>query len=232
MSATRPFRLQHGVVALAILIFVSLFAFAILQPIQVLPRISIGPGFVFRDQNGQRLTSEELRGQFVIYNFTYTSCQTPCPQTGEVMRQIQQRLQNVDTGAIPVRLVTISFDPARDTPEKLAAYATRLGADLSNWRFVTGEAGLLKQVIGGGFSTYYAPTSGTNGGAATGDFVFDPAFVLTDGWGILRAEYRTAVPDVDMIARDLGLLAQEVRNSRGAARYAYEAAHLFLCYPR
>ncbi|MCS7040866.1 MAG: hypothetical protein NZP34_14765, partial [Caldilineales bacterium] len=60
----------------------------------------------------------------------------------------------------------------------------------------------------------------------------DPVYILVDGWGIIRREYRyrTLTPDVDRIVRHIGVLAEEVRNSRGAARLAYEAAHLFLCY--
>ena len=61
---------------------------------------------------------------------------------------------------------------------------------------------------------------------------FDPRIVLVDGWGTLRAEYRVTQPDMEIIARDLRLLTEEAQNSEGTARLAYEAAHLFLCYPR
>ena len=49
---------------------------------------------------------------------------------------------------------------------------------------------------------------------------------------MMRAEYRTDAPDIDIILRDMGLLAAEVDNSEGIYRFAYEAAHLFSCYPR
>ena len=54
----------------------------------------------------------------------------------------------------------------------------------------------LKNVIGGGFGAYYDQ-------AEDGSFVFDPQFVLVDGWGIRRAAYRTANPDPALIERDL-----------------------------
>ncbi|MEZ4663425.1 MAG: SCO family protein [Caldilineaceae bacterium] len=125
----------------------------------------------------------------------------PCPQTGAAMRQIQQRLQSVDTGGIPIQLVTISFDPARDTPERLTEYAEQVDADLRNWRFVTGATDQLKSVIGGGFGVYYAPEEAANGAAPDVQFKFEPTFVLVDGLGILRAEYRTATPEAEMVAR-------------------------------
>jgi hypothetical protein len=80
-------------------------------------------------------------------------------------------------------------------------------------------------VIGGGFETYFESQE-------DGSFTYDPAFVLVDGWGIIRGEYRyqTMTPDSERILRHLGVLAEEVRNSRGASSVAYEAAHYFLCY--
>lgn len=203
---------------------VGVLAFATLRPIQVLPRITLAPGLALIDQNNTRLTNEDLRGQIVLYNFTYTHCQAPCPQTGEVMRAVQGRLDEIETGGIPITLVTISFDPQRDTPERLREYARQNGADAARWRITTGDAARLKYALGGGFNLYYAPN-------ADGTFTFDPLFVLVDGWGIVRAFYKTPTPTIDRLLRDIRLVVQEARNSTGMARYAYEAAHLFLCYP-
>ncbi|MCX6047367.1 MAG: SCO family protein [Chloroflexi bacterium] len=212
----------YGAIAVIVLV---VFAFAFFQPIQVLPRISIGPGFAFVDQAGQRLTNEDLRGHLVLYTFTYIGCQTPCPQTSPVFQAVQQRLAQINTRGLPVDLVTISFDPARDTPPRLAAFAQQLGADLATWHFVTGEPAALKNVIGGNLGLYYNRN-------ADGSFVFDPAFVLIDGVGIVRAKYRMVDLDPAIVQRDLELMASEARNSQGAAHFAYEAAHLFLCYPQ
>ncbi|MFZ1400238.1 MAG: hypothetical protein WAS33_25265, partial [Candidatus Promineifilaceae bacterium] len=83
----------------------------------------------------------------------------------------------------------------------------------------------LKSVIGGGFGVFYDVRE-------DGRFKLDPAFFLVDGSGVIRAEYRTEEPDIDIIMRDFGLLAAEVDHSEGIYRFAYEAAHLFSCYPR
>lgn len=204
---------------------VALLWFITAQPVTVLPRISLAPGFLFTDQAGNPLTNEDLRGQLVLYTFTYTQCQEPCPDTGRTLKAVQSRLGEVDLGGLPVSLVSISFDPQRDTPQALTRYAQSLDADLGNWHFVTGDPLRLKHVIGGGFHTFYEQQQ-------DGSFIFDPGFVLVDGWGMIRAEYRSASPSVDVILEDLVYIAQEVANSSGAGRYAYEAAHLFLCYPR
>jgi protein SCO1/2 len=211
--------------ALLVIPVIAIVAFAVLQPVKVRPRIGLAPGFVFTDQNGNQLTSEDLRGKFALYNFTYTRCTAPCPQTSETMRAVQEMSSQIDTGGIPLELVTVSFDPNHDTPETLAAYATAVGADPTRWHFLTGKAERLKDVIGRGFNVYYAPD-------ASGGFTFDPAFVLVDGNGLMRAIYDTATPDLGAIERDIRLVVDEVQNSTGAGALVYEAAHLFLCYPK
>ncbi len=217
-------RLPRWLYVLVALPVIGIVAFATLRPVQVLPRIALAPGFSLTDQNAARLTNEDLRGKIVLYNFTYTQCAGTCPQTSDTMRALQSRLGEIDSGDIPLMLVTISFDPARDTPERLRAYANQVGADAKVWRIATGDATRLKYALGGGFNLYYAPNP-------DGTFTFDPLFVLVDGWGIIRAFYKNANPSLDRLMRDLRLVVQEARNSTGAARYAYEAAHLFLCYP-
>jgi protein SCO1/2 len=208
-----------------VFLFVALvLGFVIFQPLQVLPRITLAPGFSFTDYSGQRLTNEDLRGKIVLYTFTYTTCKDDCAESGAIMQAVQAELAQREL-SVPVELVTISFDPENDTAQQLAAYAAHYEADPMRWHIVSGEATPLKQVIGGGFTTYY--TANNNDG-----FDFDPAFILVDGWGIMRAEYRTATPSIDSILRDIELVVSEALNSEGAARYAYEAAHLFLCYPR
>jgi protein SCO1/2 len=166
-----------------------------------------------------------VRGSLTLYTFTHSGCVAPCVPTSATLASFQSELLAVPTGEIPLKFVTIFIDPEAATPDVLRVQAERLGVEPSHWHFVTGDPRQLKQVIGSGFSTYY-------GQNATGGYSVDPVFVLVDGWGIIRAVYRTATPDVAAIQRDLGLVAQEALQSSGVTRYAYEAAHLFSCYPQ
>lgn len=224
-SSGLHFRWWWILLVVGVLLVIGVFAFAIFQPIKVLPRIRLAPGFTLTDQNGQRLTSEDLRGQVVLFNFLYSGCGAECDQMNATMQEVQRRLGESDLGGLPVQFVTISFDPANDDPATLQRYAESLGADPSQWRFATGDAARLKEMIGGGFEVYYAPDD-------AGGYRFDPTFVLVDGWGIIRGKYRyqVQVPDADRILRHIGVLAEEVQKSTGANKLIYEAAHLFLCY--
>jgi protein SCO1 len=218
--------LLYSLYGLLGLLVLAALAFKIFQPVQVVPRIRLAPGFSLIDQDGERLTNEDLRGRFVLYNFIYTRCPEPCGDLNQTMQEIQARINEADLGDIEIQFVSISFDPENDTPEMMREYADSLGADSATWSFATApDDTLLKAIIGGGFEAYYNQNE-------DGSFSFDPKFVLVDGWGIIRGEYRyqTQVPDTERILRHIGVLAEEVRNSQGTASLAYEAAHYFLCY--
>lgn len=213
-----------AVAVVAALVVASVFAFVTFQPIQVLPRVRLAPGFSLIDSESRTLTSEDLRGRFVLYTFSYSSCEN-CGSIDETMLEIQEGLATADLRGLPVRLVTISIDPD-DTPETLAAYADSAGADSSVWTFAAVEDDrFLADVVAGGFNTYYAAED-------DGSISLDRSFVLVDNAGIIRNEYKyqTQTSDAERILRHLGVLAEEVENSKGAASLAYEAAHLFLCY--
>jgi len=218
--------LLHLLYGFLVLVIVSAFAFKIFQPIQVLPRITLAPAFSLIDQDGEQLTSEDLRGQFVLYTFTYTNCVEPCFDIDKTLHEIQSRLSEANLNDIKITFVTISFDPERDTPDTLKSYAESVNADTTQWKFATtNDPALLKTIIGGGFETYYEQKSDNS-------FSFDPTFILVDGWGVIRGEYRykTEVSTTDRILRHLSVLADETQNSTGSTKLAYEAAHLFLCY--
>jgi protein SCO1/2 len=209
-----------------VLLLLGVMAFTIFEPIQVLPRIRLAPGYAMTDQTGARLTSEDMRGQITLYSFGYTHCGEACDAVNATMAGVAERRDEVDLGGAELRFVTVSFDPERDTAPALAAYASQIGADGDMWRLAAPAPDLTKAIVGSGFRTWYEPRE-------AGSFAFDPTLVLVDGWGVVRGEYRyqTVASDVDKLIRHIDILGEEIRNSHGAATVAYEAAHFFLCYP-
>jgi protein SCO1/2 len=210
---------------------IAVLAFNIFKPIKVLPRIGLAPGFAFINQDGESRTSEDFRGKLTVYSFTYTGCVEDCPQTTSYMQALRGALIRSGNQDMKFALVTISIDPEHDTPAALNTYAVPFLKEQANnvsWDFLTGDALRTKYVVGGGFNVYYQTTADQAGRSS---IKLDSRYALVDGWGIIRAEYRGADMDVQLVMRDIGYLVSEVRNSQGVARYAYEAAHLFKCYP-
>lgn len=73
-----------------------------------------------------------------IVDFVYTRCLGVCAALGSAFQQLQSRLADGAPGSSSaVRLLSISFDPARDDVDALRHYAATLRADPERWRFVT-----------------------------------------------------------------------------------------------
>lgn len=226
-AATKPKKriaLWLGIPAL--LLVIGVMAFTIFEPIQVLPRMRLGPGYSLVDQSAEPFSSEDVRGDVVLYTFGYSGCDERCDHMDSTVREVRSRLDEIDLGDVDVRFVTMTFDPSNDSPDVIADLASTKGAEGDQWRFVTGDPDHMENVLRSGFRVWYEPKD-------DGSFSFDPTLILVDGWGVIRGEYRyqTLASDADKIIRHLDVLAEEVRNSKGAASIAYEAAHFFLCYP-
>ncbi len=98
------------------------------------------PDMAFVDQEGRSVSLESFRGSAVVVTFIYTSCPMPnfCPLMDRNFAAIQKKL--LETGnQLKAHLLSVSFDPAVDTPPVLKKHAESLGADPRLWSFVTGD---------------------------------------------------------------------------------------------
>jgi protein SCO1/2 len=181
---------------------------------RVLPRLRVAPGFGLVDAAGNRVSSDDLRGEIVLVTFGPPHCDERCTEwsTG---------LAGVLTGntiGSSIRAIWIVTEPS--DPSRLATFQQALAASAVPWRVLgTAEERQLELILAG----FRVPRQVSGDG-----IMVDPVLVVVDPAGIIRTEYRTA-PTATVLQDDLRTLTQEIQNSRGARRYLYEAAHLFTC---
>jgi protein SCO1 len=101
-----------------------------------LVRSSPVPGFELIDQAGQPVVFSSFGDRVLLIDFIYTRCPGPCPVQTARQVALQRRIPEDLRGR--VQLLSLSLDPDHDQPAELARYASRHGADLSNWSFLTG----------------------------------------------------------------------------------------------
>lgn len=106
------------------------------------------PIFALYDQNGQLVTTEDLKGKYVVMNFIFTGCQSPkmCPAATKRMGELQKEIANVGLEK-DVRLITISFDPEHDTPGILQHYARSYDINQNMHQFLTGDKKVIDKVM-------------------------------------------------------------------------------------
>lgn len=99
------------------------------------------PDAALIDQNDRRRSLSEWRGTPVLVTFIYTRCPLPnyCPLMDRHFVTIQRTLADDPELRGRLNLISVSFDPAFDTPAVLSAHAKTLGADTASWTFLTGD---------------------------------------------------------------------------------------------
>lgn len=86
----------------------------------LLPQSRNLPDLNMTDQDGAPVAVDELNGKWTLLFFGYTFCPDICPTTLAQIRQIRSELSEEDAGKL--RVVLVSVDPNRDTPQRLKEY--------------------------------------------------------------------------------------------------------------
>lgn len=104
-----------------------------------LPPIARVADFWLLDETGARAPLLGLdTGQVALVSLIYTHCPAACPAALSIVQQVDREVAGEPALRAGVRLVTVSFDPERDTPSKMATLRERM-APVSDWRFLTAE---------------------------------------------------------------------------------------------
>lgn len=144
-----------------------------------LPKLYPVPNTPLVDESGKAMRLDDLKGNVTVYNFIFTNCTGTCPIMTNNMRAVTPK---IDRDA-PVRFVSISVDPARDTPAVLNAYAKRVRND-PRWTFLTGTRAAIVDLSVKGFKlTAGDPTPGGE------PLLHSSKFAVADKQGVIRGYY-------------------------------------------
>src|SRR5210317_37469 len=92
----------------------------------LLPAGNTLPDFALLDQGGTRAGKGVFEGQWDVVFFGFTNCPDICPATMTVLGQARRQLEALGQQPLP-RVVLVSVDPERDTPEAMARYIGYFG---------------------------------------------------------------------------------------------------------
>lgn len=88
------------------------------------------PAFTALDQDGKAINEAILDGRITVVSFVFTHCPLACPIITEQMSQLTRKLKGSS-----VRFLSLTLDPANDTPAVLKEYADSYNADYKRWTF-------------------------------------------------------------------------------------------------
>lgn len=94
------------------------------------------PLATYIDSNGDKFQLDDYQGKYVLLTFMYTACGDICPILESNFADIYNGISKEVLGR-DVVMLSISFDPMRDTPQALNLYSNYYGADGDTWKMVT-----------------------------------------------------------------------------------------------
>jgi len=105
------------------------------------------PDFALYDQTGKVVSPARFRGKQIMLNFIFTRCQVAqmCPLATANMTSAQRKAK--EAGVTDIEFVSITLDPEYDTPGVLLTYAKQRGIDTTNFSFLTGPEGAIKDLL-------------------------------------------------------------------------------------
>ena len=111
------------------------------------------PNFKFLNQSGKAITMEQFRGKVLLVTFIYTRCPLPdyCIRMSRNFATVQQQLAANPALYDKTHLLSVSFDPAHDTPKVLSSYGSAYTGEhgseaFSHWDFAAPSSSELDQV--------------------------------------------------------------------------------------
>lgn len=164
--------------------------------------IRTAPDFHLVTQDGQTISQNDVRGKVLLVGFIFTTCNGTCPATTHRMSEVERVLR--ERGSLKndaVRLLSITLDPARDTPEVLRGYMRLYDLGSSHWSFLTGPADRVNQVIRE-WGMWARP-------AANGQLDHPSRIFLVDRAGKIREIYNLSFLKPAWVLEDVELLLHE-----------------------
>lgn len=170
-----------------------------------LAAIQPAPDFALTTQDGSKLSSSDLKSNVLLVSFIFTTCNGTCPATTHRMSQIQEELKTRNLFKDgKVRLLSISLDPARDTPEVLRGYMKLYDADPAHWTFLTGPPDQVAGVVKS-WGMWVKP-------AANGQLDHPSRIFLVDAQYRIREIYNLNFLKPKWVVQDVELLMKEIHH--------------------
>ncbi|MGR7947176.1 SCO family protein [Paenibacillus sp. M.A.Huq-81] len=139
MSFLRRHAFKIAVLALCALMGIYLLFTYVFKPQAPLPVLQAAPAFQMNDIDGKPVSLESTKGKVRVVYFYFANCPDVCPPTTFMLSEVQEKLREQGKLGKDVELISITFDPERDTPEVIREFAERTSAEFDGWHFLRGE---------------------------------------------------------------------------------------------
>ena len=135
------------------------------------------PEFALQGTDGEAVTNETMDSTIYVLSFFFATCPTICPAMNFHLNEVERRFK----GYPEFEMVSITVDPEKDTPGKLAQYQNVNNYNTSKWRFLTGDKAHIYSLAKGVYLNAFEDQT------AEGGFLHSTSAILIDWNGNIRS---------------------------------------------
>lgn len=135
------------------------------------------PEFDLQGTDGGAVTNETMDSTIYVLSFFFATCPTICPAMNFHLNEVERRFK----GYPEFEMVSITVDPEKDTPGKLAQYQNVNNYNTSKWRFLTGDKAHIYSLAKGVYLNAFEDQT------AEGGFLHSTSAILIDWNGNIRS---------------------------------------------
>jgi len=159
--------------------------------------------FAFTNQDGKKVTEQDVAGKVFVAEYFFTTCKSICPIMNTNMKIVYERFKNEKDFLI----LAHTCDPGTDSAERLKKYADSLNVDTDKWIFLTGtKDSLYRQAR----HSYKIDDPNNNPLSNEVDFLHSQFFSLVDKKGNVRSIYEgNERKDVERMINEIEALLKE-----------------------
>ena len=180
-------------------------------------------GSVLTTSNKEIMLHQLFGDNVTILSFIYTGCSDAngCPLAAHVLNRTLRTIKDDSSLASKVRVVSLSFDPYKDTPERLALYSRWFHEEHPNWLFATTASDAELQPLLDAYGQNRIFELDENG-KRSGSFAHSLRVFLIDNEQRIRNIYSVDFLHPDVIVNDVKTLLSE---QQGQAIASLSAQH-------
>lgn len=168
-----------------------------------LPVLSYVQDFSFTNQDGKLFSKRNVEGKVYVTEYFFTTCKGICPKMNENMKIIYEKYKGEPDFAI----ISHTSMPETDSVPLLKAFAKTIGADSTQWNFVTGRKDSLYKMAR---VSYLLDNDKNNSMNINDQFIHTQFFAVVDKEGRVRGVYDGLKKDeVEKLSRDIKELLRE-----------------------
>jgi len=168
-----------------------------------MPVLNYVQPFSFINQDGQRVSEQQVDGKVYVAEYFFTTCPNICPMLNNNMKKVYEAYKN------EARFLILSHtcNPGTDSAAQLKRYADSMHVNTDRWWFLTGRKDSLYRAAR---MSYLLDDPKNNFANIDDQFMHTQFFALVDKTGRVRKIYDGLKKDeVDQLQKDIGKLLKE-----------------------